>query len=346
MEIPLRDIKEAPARLKTDLTDLISSFERRGQLSPIKLRPHPSLKGKYEIVYGNRRFAAVKSLGWESIQAEVVQVGDDEALAIAFSENEDRKNFSDYEKGLLLQRMHEKGKSYSEIAKLIGRSKTFVAQHISMTSLFSDLDVDPEVKGRMLLSLTEKHARILSKISDPLEKWNMAKMVVVANLCVRELEKYLPRIGYSKKRNFRSKKDEVNQVILNLVASLNHKDFRPYSLSRSRRYYNLFDDFPPFDRMDHETADEHNCRVISRISELALNVQDLETKIIGETALSTMYVCYTMQIGGETRTTKSRVTMVLSREEEHQWKIIHEHWSLTEPIMLNDRPDHTISAPV
>lgn len=348
MKIPLGDIEESPARLGIELTDLEASLKHHGQLSSIKVRPHPLLPGKYKIIYGNRRYAAAKSLGWKEIEAEVVEASNEEALAIAFSENEDRKNFSDYEKGVLLQKIHiETGKSYSEIASLIGRSKAFVAQHIAMQSLFSDVDAPLDEKIRTLISLTEKHARVLARIEDPVERWNMAKWAVAANLCVRELERYVPKITRkpaSTDTKFSVKKDEeeVNLVIMNLISGLNKKDFRPYSMSRSRRYYNLFDDFPPFNKMDRETADEHNCNVIRRIDQLKLKIEELETKVLRETALSTMYIRYSMLIGGEYHYARSRVTMVLSKEEQAGWKIIHEHWSLTEPIKLADTPRSTI----
>ena len=43
-------------------------------------------------------------MGWRTIKAEVVEASDTEALLASFSENSDRKDFSDYEKALLLDK--------------------------------------------------------------------------------------------------------------------------------------------------------------------------------------------------------------------------------------------------
>ncbi len=63
----------------------------------------------------------------------MVEANDWEKVSMALSENLDRKNFSDYEIALLVDRLHAlSGQTYGEIAALINRSNAFVSQHISM----------------------------------------------------------------------------------------------------------------------------------------------------------------------------------------------------------------------
>ena len=91
----------------------------------------------YEVIFGNRRLATAKHLGWRTILADVVDASDTETLIMAFSENEDRKNFTDYEKALLMEKLHSlSGKTYSEVAEIFGKSPSYVSQHIAMLHLF------------------------------------------------------------------------------------------------------------------------------------------------------------------------------------------------------------------
>ena len=60
---------------------LTESLQTYGQQVPVLLRPHPEAKGRYEIVYGRRRLAALRALGLP-VKAMVRQL-DDHALVMA-----------------------------------------------------------------------------------------------------------------------------------------------------------------------------------------------------------------------------------------------------------------------
>jgi ParB family chromosome partitioning protein len=332
-EIPLDLIEENPLRITelADAEDIVNSFLARGQLSPIRVRRHPSKVGKYQIIYGSRRFSAAKKLGWKSILAEVVDVSDYEALMMAFSENMDRKNFSDYEKALLLNKIHSiSGETYSQIAVLIGRSSAFVSQHVAMLNLFPPDIASEEEKLKVLCALTEKHARVLAQIENPLERWNSAKLTVSANLCVRELQRLVTR-SLSKKTNSingSTGKKAIQQIIYDVISGLNRNDLRPYFEARSLKNFSIFDDFPPFVKMNREAARDHSCAVRLRISRLKMTIDDLEIKILGESAFATMSAIYRISTteNGENLRLRSRATLIFARECKG-WKIVHEHWS-------------------
>lgn len=98
-------------------------------------------------------------MGWTTIKAEVVSANDEEKFLTALAENLEADSLTDFEKGLALKILNQKfGKSYEEIARLIGRSKAYVAQHIAMTNLFNEEQLKkPEVR-ELLQHLTEGHA--------------------------------------------------------------------------------------------------------------------------------------------------------------------------------------------
>lgn len=103
-----------------DLATLMSSIKKDGLLQPIGVRE--TSKGKYEIVFGNRRFEAFKKLGRSSIPAVVVDVKDKkDFLIINLIENAQRSDITVYEQGRIFHHLYKKeDMSYSEIAVRVG----------------------------------------------------------------------------------------------------------------------------------------------------------------------------------------------------------------------------------
>jgi ParB/RepB/Spo0J family partition protein len=336
--IPIKLIEENSLRVggqAVDVSDLIHSFENEGQLSPIMVRPSRE-NGSYQVVYGNRRLAAARTLGWKTILAEIVDINEVDALRIAFSENVNRKDFSDYERGLLLVKLRRvSGKTYEEISKMIGRSPAYVSQHVCIPYLFDGLSIDQDEKEKVLCALTERQARVLNKIEDVRERWNTAKLAVASGFCARELERIVRVPSNNKKKMSKvSTKRNITGLLGEIVDGINRKDLRAYFQSRSLHYYSLFDDFPPFYKMDRSQAEEQNCK-LHRLYNLKVKIQDIEIKVIGSSAaFATMNVGYEIGLREQLFTMNGRATIIFAREKA--WKIIHEHWSLPQPIIVNE----------
>jgi len=72
--IPINDIKPNPFQIREDFADvetLAKSIKRNGLLQPIVVK---LVEGEYVLLDGERRWRAVKSLGWQNIRA--LQVSD------------------------------------------------------------------------------------------------------------------------------------------------------------------------------------------------------------------------------------------------------------------------------
>lgn len=180
----------------SETIDLLDSMQSVGQLTPIKVRPHPTRAGKYQLVYGHRRYFAALRLGWETIKAEVEDLDDEAMLQQAIVENIQRKDLTDYEKALLFEQLHlDFKRTYEEIARLVGKSKQYVANHLAMLRLFDrkKIEEDKELKN-LLLQLTEHHCRILARLLTEEERLRMAKLIVHEKLCVRETDKLVGHI--------------------------------------------------------------------------------------------------------------------------------------------------------
>ncbi len=95
MIVKIDDIK-IKKRVRRDLGDLEAlkdSLKQYGLMNPI------TLNSKYELVAGERRLEAAKSLGWERINAIVLDKNVDKLhqLEMELEENNQRKEFTDDE---------------------------------------------------------------------------------------------------------------------------------------------------------------------------------------------------------------------------------------------------------
>ena len=101
-------VKDRLAPLDADLADLRNSIAQHGQQVPILLRPHPRLSGRYQVVFGRRRLAAIRSLGIP-VKALIRTLSDEEAVLAQGQENNLRKDPSFIEKALFAGELEDAG---------------------------------------------------------------------------------------------------------------------------------------------------------------------------------------------------------------------------------------------
>jgi ParB family transcriptional regulator, chromosome partitioning protein len=94
VKVPIKSII-VNKRIRKDLGDieaLADSFKCYGQITPI------IINRKNVLIAGGRRLEAAKLLGWQSINAEIVdRTGELEQLELELEENKYRKDFNDAE---------------------------------------------------------------------------------------------------------------------------------------------------------------------------------------------------------------------------------------------------------
>jgi ParB family chromosome partitioning protein len=101
-----------PDRLADDDSGDFSAFkksiEAEGQKVPIQVRKHPSVSGRYQIVYGHRRWLAAKELGI-AVRAIEVEISDADLVVAQGIENASRQDLSWIERALFASRMDTSG---------------------------------------------------------------------------------------------------------------------------------------------------------------------------------------------------------------------------------------------
>jgi ParB family transcriptional regulator, chromosome partitioning protein len=163
------------------LNELASSIQASGLLQPIVVRAN---NGSYQLIAGERRWRAVQRLGWQKIPAVVKDVDDRTLLTLALIENLQREQLSAIEEAQSYSRLVEEfGVSQGEVARLVGRDRSTVANALRLLKLPANvLDM---VHSRQL---SEGHARALLSLGDTKAITRMAERAVAGGWSVREME--------------------------------------------------------------------------------------------------------------------------------------------------------------
>ncbi|MFI5420758.1 MAG: nuclear transport factor 2 family protein, partial [Nitrososphaerales archaeon] len=253
----------------------------------------------------------------------------------ALVENVSREGFCDFEKAKLLHKLKRDFNWTNErIGRSLGKSTSYVAQHLLMLKLLGDdlseVEADEE-RVKIMNSLTEHHARILARLSNHKDRKEAAKLVIVLKLGVRETDRYVSRslmngrkISVSKQVG--QKKIELNAIIDKLVRAYESKSFMEIAKLRHETKFSLFDDIPPFERLDYWHTISHVAGILDKMKDIRVLIDGLQINTFRNFAILTFYLRFDSIWDERPFRIMSRVTLVLLRENK-EWKIVHEHWS-------------------
>lgn len=105
------------------LQELVDSVSVQGVIQPIVVTPDTENEGNYFLVAGERRYRAATIANIPSIPAIIRDLTDEEAIAIAISENSNRDDVSPSEEARACHRMMTTSKNSEEAAMKMGWSK-------------------------------------------------------------------------------------------------------------------------------------------------------------------------------------------------------------------------------
>jgi ParB family transcriptional regulator, chromosome partitioning protein len=225
----LRPSARNPRRMFTedDLEDLANSIRERGILQPIIVRGMPGVADVYEIIAGERRWRAAQRAGLHDVPVILVEADDRTALEIAIVENVQRADLNALEEAAGYdQLMGEFGYSQTDLARVIGKSRSHVANTLRLVKL-------PEGVRAMLAGgqLSAGHARALLAVGDPEA---IARRILDEGWTVRDVERQAQKEAAgdagSPKARSKPEKDpdtraleKVLEDVLGLKVSIDHK---------------------------------------------------------------------------------------------------------------------------
>jgi ParB family chromosome partitioning protein len=178
----------------SELAGLAASISENGLLQPIVVRPAPDADGRFELIAGERRLRAVRSLGWKDVPTVVRDASDETLLVLALVENLQREALNALEEAEGYAALSNQfNMSQAEIAAAVGKSRSTVTNLLRLLRL--------PVSIRKLVeagSLSGGHARALLSVQDPVFAAELARRAADEGWSVRETEKRAS--GVSKKR--------------------------------------------------------------------------------------------------------------------------------------------------
>jgi ParB family chromosome partitioning protein len=210
-----------------DLQELADSIRERGIIQPIVVRAVAGAVDAYEIVAGERRWRAAQRAELHEVPIHLVEVGDREALELAIIENVQRADLNPLEEALGYNELIEQfGYSQTDLAKIIGKSRSHVANTLRLMKL-------PEnVQGLLREGqLTAGHARALLASDDP---DRLASQIIDQGLNVRQVEaltqEQSERAGRAPKQRERVEKDADTRALektlsdaLGMIVTVDHR---------------------------------------------------------------------------------------------------------------------------
>ena len=164
MKVKLSAIRESGLKVRAteqqeSLEELAESIRLHGLLQPVKVRP---LNDEYEIVYGHRRVAAMRLLGWTECEAMVEGVGDRESQLQALIENLQRDDMSEVEKGRAFLMLSERyGLNNQEIAEAVGKSRSVVDTAVQVVTVLPE-GVQAQVRAAGMVGTPSKPTGLTS----------------------------------------------------------------------------------------------------------------------------------------------------------------------------------------
>ena len=165
-----------------ELDDLTRSIQEKGIIQPILARTVPAVADLYEIIAGERRWRAAQKAGLHEVPIIAVEADDKQALELAIIENVQRADLNALEEAQGYQQLEQDyGYTQQELAKIIGKSRSHVANTLRLLKL-------PE-RTRQLLAqgaLSAGHARALLTMANADA---IADKIVAQGLSVRDVEK-------------------------------------------------------------------------------------------------------------------------------------------------------------
>ena len=174
------------------IEELSRTIHIHGIIQPIVVREFE--KDQFEIIAGERRWRAMKKLGWDVVPAIIKNLSDTETASVALIENLQREELSPIEEAIAYGKLLELHNLTQEaLAQRLGKGQSTVANKLRLLKL-----PQPIQDALLNKQITERHARALIPLKDPDKQVKLLEEVIEKNLNVKQTEERVIRLLESK----------------------------------------------------------------------------------------------------------------------------------------------------
>ena len=184
-----------PRKVFTDdaIIKLADSIRQYGMIQPITVRKTGE---NYEIISGERRLRAAKELGMECVPCVIMDINEEKSAEISIIENLIREDLNIFEQAQAIETLIDTyNLTQEEIARKLSNSQSFVANKLRLLRLSSS-----EREKILKNNLTERHARALLRVYDPILREKLLNSIIEQGLNVGKSEELID-IALSKETN-------------------------------------------------------------------------------------------------------------------------------------------------
>ncbi len=182
---------------KDKIDSLATSISEHGLLQPIVLKRKGSF---YEIIAGERRWRACKSIGLKRVSAIVKDVDDFAIAQLALIENLQREDLNPIEEANAFKNLIESyNMTQEKLSIVVGKSRSYITNYLRM------LKLEPEIlKGIEINEISHGHGRALLALDNVKFRMKAYEMIVQDQLSVRQTEELVK--NFDKLMNQKSSK--------------------------------------------------------------------------------------------------------------------------------------------
>lgn len=177
---------------------LADSIRQYGIIQPLTVRKSGY---NYELVAGERRLRASKELGLKTVPCIIADINDAKSAEISIIENLLREDLNIFEQAQAIESLIDTYElTQEQVAQKLSNSQSFVANKLRLLR-FSQDERDIIIKNK----LTERHARSLLRIVDPVLRGKILGQIIKEGLNVADTEVLIDSIISKKERQIEVK---------------------------------------------------------------------------------------------------------------------------------------------
>jgi ParB family transcriptional regulator, chromosome partitioning protein len=170
------------------IEELSRTIHTHGIIQPIVVREYEA--GKYEIIAGERRWRAMKKLGWDVVPAIINNMNDTETASVALIENLQREELTPIEEAIAYGKLLELHNLTQEaLAQRLGKGQSTIANKLRLLKLPEEVQV-----ALLNKDITERHARSLIPLKNPEKQVQLLAEIIEKNLNVKQTEERVVKL--------------------------------------------------------------------------------------------------------------------------------------------------------
>lgn len=182
------------------INELAHSISIHGVIQPIILRKHDDY---YEIIAGERRYRAAKSLGLKEIPSIARSMDEEKAAKLSLIENIQREDLNPIEEALAYNSLLEDYQiKQEELGNTLGKSRSYITNILRLLNLNKEV-IEYIYEG----ILSSGHGKVLLGVKDKDEQLRLANIVIEEKLSVRDTEVLVKKRKPSKAKSVKTEED-------------------------------------------------------------------------------------------------------------------------------------------